>query len=250
MATWSPVLLPPKFRLLPWAPFARLCYLAVAAYGVFRVGTWSPALLLAALVPLLPVLLHLSLVVPQQQPLTLDRPYIFRWIYGAPVMAITVPAVLLTFKPAMGGHLGYHFAFTLWGIFLESSVVAQFAMAAGCFWLAAVPAIQFFRAIRKDGWERLFSRPITALFAILLRTDRGRVGGLLPLSRLESSSRRRAADCPSNFAGNRPGSRLCGNLRDSGAFPDCHLYLAVPRLALSGLADFVRPHQTTSGSVG
>ena len=167
MATWSPVLLPPKFRLLPWAPFARLCYLAVAAYGVFRVGTWSPALLLAALVPLLPVLLHLSLVVPQQQPLTLDRPYIFRWIYGAPVMAITVPAVLLTFKPAMGGHLGYHFAFTLWGIFLESSVVAQFAMAAGCFWLAAVPAIQFFRAIQKDGWERLFSRPITALFAIL-----------------------------------------------------------------------------------
>ena len=167
MATWSPVLLPPKFHSLPWAPFARLCYLAVAAYGVFRVGTWSPALLLAALVPLLPVLLHLSLVVPQQRPLTLDRPYIFRWIYGAPVMAITVPAVLLTFKPAMGGHLGYHFAFTLWGIFLESSVVAQFAMAAGCFWLAAVPAVQFFRAIRKDGWERLFSRPITALFAIL-----------------------------------------------------------------------------------
>lgn len=167
MATWSPILLPPKFRLLPWTPIARFCYLAAGVYGVVRVGTWSPALLLAALVPLLPVLLHLSLIVPQRRPVTLDRPYIFRWIYGVPVMAITVPAVLLTFKPAMGGHLGYHFAFTLHGIFLESSVVAQFAMAAGCFWLAAVPAMQFFRAIRKDGWERLFSRPITALFAIL-----------------------------------------------------------------------------------
>ncbi len=167
MAAWSPVLLPPKIRLLPWAPFARFCYLAAGAYGVVRVGTWSPALLLAALVPLLPVLLHLSLVVPQRRPLTLDRPYIFRWIYGVPVVAIMVPAVLLTFKPAMGGHFGYHFAFTLYGIFLESSVVAQFAMAAGCFGLAAVPAILFFREIRKDGCKRLFSRPITALFAIL-----------------------------------------------------------------------------------
>ena len=82
-----------------------------------------------------------------------------------------------------------------------------------------------------------------------LRADLGRVGSLLPLSRFESSSRR-AASCPGNFAGNRPGSRSSGNLRDSGAFPDCHLYLAVPRLALSGLADFVMPHQTTSGSVG
>lgn len=167
MSTWPAVLLPPKFRSLPWAPLARFCYLAAGAYGVVRVETWSPALLLAALVPLLPVLLHLSLVVPQRRPLILDRPYIFRWIYGVPVMAIMVPAVLLTFKPAMGGHFGYLFAFILHGVFLESSVVAQFAMAASCFWLAAVPAIQFFQAIRKDGWERLFSQPITALFAIL-----------------------------------------------------------------------------------
>lgn len=117
--------------------------------------------------PLLPVLLHLSLVLPQRRPVTFDRPYIFRWVYGMPVMAIVVPAVLLTFEPAMGGHVGYSFAFTLHGVFLESSAVAQFAMAAGCFWLAALPTIQFSRTIRQEGWEGLFSRPITALFAIV-----------------------------------------------------------------------------------
>jgi len=163
----SPILLPPKLRSLPWAPFTRFCYLAAGAYGVVRVGAWSPALLLAALVPLLPVVLHLSLVLPQRRPVTFERPYIFLWIYGVPVMAIVVPAVVLTFELAMGGHLGYQFAFTLHGVFAESSIAGQFAMAAGCFWLAALPAIQFCRAIRQEGWEGLLSRPITALFAIV-----------------------------------------------------------------------------------
>ena len=167
MLTWTVVLVPPKFRALPWVPLARFCYLAAAAYGVVRVGAWSPALLMAALVPLLPVLLHLSLVVPQRRPVTLDHPYIFRWIYGLPVVAIMVPALLRTFEPAMGGHLGYLFAFTLHSVFVESSVVAQFAMAAGCFWMAALPTIQFSRTIRRAGWEELFSRPIAALFAIV-----------------------------------------------------------------------------------
>ena len=163
----SSILLAPKFPSLPWAPFARFCYLAAGAYGVVRVGTWSPALLLAALVPLLPVLLHLSLVVPQRRPVTFDRPYVFRWVYGVPVMAIMVPIVLRIFGPAMGGYWGYRFAFTLRGDFAESSAVAQLAMAAGCFWLAGAPAIQFFHGIRTEGWEGLLSRPITALFAIL-----------------------------------------------------------------------------------
>ena len=122
---------------------------------------------MAALVPLLPVLLHLSLVVPQRRPVTLDRPYIFRWIYGLPVAAILVPALLRIFEPAMGGHVGYSFAFTLHRVFEESSVVAQLAMAAGCFWMAALPAIQFSRTIRQEGWEGLFSRPITTLFAVV-----------------------------------------------------------------------------------
>ena len=167
MCTWSLVPVPSSFRPLPWVPFARFCYLLAGAYGVVRVGTGSPTLLLTALVPLLPVLLHLSLVVPRRRPVTVHRPYILRWIYGAPLMAIAIPAVLRTFEPAMGGYLGYHFAFTLQAIIFKSSAAAQFALAAGCSWLAVLPAIEFSRAIRKEGWEGLFSRPATALFTLL-----------------------------------------------------------------------------------
>ena len=89
----------------------------------------------------------------------------------------------------MGGYLGYHFAFTLQAIIFKSSAAAQFALAAGCSWLAVLPAIEFSRAIRKEGWEGLFSRPRHCSVYTSLRAGLGRTGGLLLLPRLRPSGR-------------------------------------------------------------
>ncbi len=156
-----------KLRSLPWVPLTRLFYLTLLGWGVLTAGGISIDLLPAILIPLCPVLLHIALVVPRQHGIALKHPYIFRWIYGVPVLAVAVPWLLLGFSPTMGGHLGWTISFEVYESVLAASATEQAAMALACFGLVYVPAAQFARALRAEGWRAAGTRPLATLFALV-----------------------------------------------------------------------------------
>lgn len=154
-------------KRIPWPPLIRFFYLCGGAVWLLVVRSTDSALVTAALTPILPVLLHLSLVLPERRPIAMRHPYIFRWIYGAPAIAFLVPPLLLAVIPTMGGHLGYHAGFELRQVFKDAPASAQAVMALSCFWLAYLPVAEFGKAYRSEGWKAIASRPITVIFTLL-----------------------------------------------------------------------------------
>ena len=202
---------PAKFRSIPWVPITRLFYLTCLGYGALRVSGISIGGLAAILIPLCPVLLHLSLVTPRRHGIASAHPYILGWVYGLPVMAVAIPCLLLGFSPAMGGHFGWAVGFFAYESFLAAPAAAQAAMALACFALAYIPVAQFARALRADGWSVAGSRPLTTLFVIVCVPLSMGVGvtflsaaldlpSVVPsLARLASESILRAASWSANF---------------------------------------------------
>ena len=89
-------------RLIPWAPLVRLLYLAAGVWMIIETGHWSLSLAVPLLLCFLPALLHLTLSLPRWQPLIAERPYVLRWIYGLPVLAVLAWLSAWTIPPVMG----------------------------------------------------------------------------------------------------------------------------------------------------
>ena len=156
-----------KLRSIPWVPVTRLFYLTCIGYGALRVSEISIGALAMLLIPMCPVLLHLSLVAPRRHEIASAHPYLLGWVYGVAVLAVVIPVLLLAFSPAMGGHFGWTVGFFANKAFLDAPVASQVAMALACFALAYIPVAQFTRALRAEGWKAMGSRPLTTLFAII-----------------------------------------------------------------------------------
>ena len=167
--------------------------------------------LAAILIPMCPVLLHIALVARRRRGNARDHPYILRWIYGVPVVAVAIPWLLLGFSPTMGGHFGWAISFEVYESFVAAPAAAQGAMALACFGLAYIPVAQFARALRAEGWRAAGSRPLTTLFVIICVPLSAGVGvtflsaaldlpNSIPLiARLASESVLQAASLSANF---------------------------------------------------
>ena len=200
-----------KIRSIPWIPVTRLFYLACIGYGALRVSEISIAVVAAMLIPLCPVLLHLSLVAPRRSGVASTHPYILGWVYGLPVIAVAIPLLLLVFRPAMGGQFGWTLGFFANKWFLDAPAASQAAMALACFALAYIPLAQFARALRAGGWRAAGNRPLTTLFVIVCVPLAMGVGmtflaaaldlpNIIPsLARLASVSILRVASVSANF---------------------------------------------------
>ena len=127
----------------------------------------SAEALAAILIPMCPVLLHISLVAPRRHGIACAQPYVLGWVYGLPAIAVVIPWLLSAFSPAMGGHFGWAVGFFVNEAFLAAPAEAQGAMALACFALAYIPVAQFARALHAEGWRAAGSRPLTTLFVII-----------------------------------------------------------------------------------
>ena len=100
-------------RLIPWAPLVRLLYLAAGVWMIIETGRWSLSLVVPLLLCFLPALLHLTLSLPRSRPLIAERPYVLRWIYGLPVLALLAWVSAWTIPPVMGARQGNNMGFLL-----------------------------------------------------------------------------------------------------------------------------------------
>ena len=90
-----------KAKLLgfSWMAVTRMVYAGMATIGLAQMESWSASELASIALPILPFLLHLALVFPKRHPVTSRYPYIFRWIYGLPLLAVSASWLGWTQKP-------------------------------------------------------------------------------------------------------------------------------------------------------
>ena len=98
---------------IPWAPLVRLLYLTAGVWMIVETGSWSLSLALPLLLCFLPALLHLALSLPRSRPLIAEHPYVLRWIYGLPVLALLAWVAAWTILPVMGASEGNNMGFLL-----------------------------------------------------------------------------------------------------------------------------------------
>ena len=151
-----------------WMAVTRMIYLGMATLGLAQMESWSASELVSLVLPVLPFLLHLALLFPRRHPVTSRYPYIFRWIYGLPLLAISASWLVYVISPVMGGHFGWIIAFSIRDSLVQVSRPAQMCLAVACLALAHLLLGGCWKAARVEGWTQgLLGRPIKTMLALL-----------------------------------------------------------------------------------
>ena len=143
----------PKYRI-PWAPLVRLLYLAAGVWMIIETGRWSPSLVVPLLLCFLPTLLHLALSLPQSRPLIAERPYVLRWIYGLPVLALLAWVSAWTIPPVMGAKEGNNMGFLLVRLYRQLPDERQDGIAFLGLGLAVMLLAWYWFQARIVGWRQ------------------------------------------------------------------------------------------------
>ena len=151
-----------------WMAVTRMVYLGMAAIGLEQMESWSASELASIVLPILPFLLHLALIFPKRHPVTSRYPYIFRWVYGLPLLAVSASWLVYVISPVMGGHFGWMIAFSIRDTLVQASQPAQIGLAVGCLAFAYPLIAGCWKATRLKGWmEGLLGQPIKTMAALL-----------------------------------------------------------------------------------
>ena len=141
-------------RLIPWAPLVRLLYLAAGVWMIIETGHWSLSLAVPLLLCFLPALLHLALSLPRWQPLIAERPYVLRWIYGLPVLAVLAWLSAWTIPPVMGASDGNNMGFLLARLYHETPAGGRNAIALLGLGMAAILLTGYWSKALAVGWRQ------------------------------------------------------------------------------------------------
>ena len=151
-----------------WMAVTRVVYLGMATLGLAQMESWSASELASLVSPILPFLLHLALVFPKRHPVTSRYPYIFRWIYGLPLLAVSASWLVYLISPVMGGHFGWMIAFSIRESLVQVPQPAQIGLALACLAFAYLLVAGCWKAARLEGWtDGLLGRPIKTMLALL-----------------------------------------------------------------------------------
>ena len=151
-----------------WMAVTRMVYLGMATLGLAQMESWSASELASLVLPILPFLLHLALIFPKRHPLTSRYPYIFRWIYGLPLLAVSASWLVYVISPVMGGHFGWMIAFSIRDSLVRVSQPAQIGLAFTSLAFAYLLVAGCWKAARLEGWTHgLLGRPIKTMLALL-----------------------------------------------------------------------------------
>ncbi len=142
-------------RLIPWAPLVRLLYLAAGVWMIIETGRWSLSLVVPLLLCFLPALLHLTLSLPRSRPLIAKRPYVLRWIYGLPVLALLAWVSAWTIPPVMGAREGNNMGFLLANLYRQLPDERQDSIAFLGLGLAVMPLAWYWFQARVVGWRQV-----------------------------------------------------------------------------------------------
>jgi serine phosphatase RsbU (regulator of sigma subunit) len=125
------------------------------------------------------LLLHLALVFPKERPVVKKHPYIFRWIYGLPLLMLS-PIVLISgiavlyqklHNPdkSLLYNLGYSFGKLLGQLihkFEPTKLIVEIIVAATLLAMITLLLSMYKKAARAEGWKQaLISRPFTTMSA-------------------------------------------------------------------------------------
>ena len=151
-----------------WMAVTRMVYLGMATLGLAQMEGWSASELASLVLPILPFLLHLALIFPKRHPLTSRYPYILRWIYGLPLLAVSASWLVYVISPVMGGHFGWMIAFSIRDSLVRVSQPAQIGLAFTSLVFAYLLVAGCWKAARLEGWTHgLLGRPIKTMLALL-----------------------------------------------------------------------------------
>ena len=159
-----------KAKLLgfSWMAVTRMVYAGMATIGLAQMESWSASELASIALPILPFLLHLALVFPKRHPVTSRYPYIFRWIYGLPLLAVSASWLVYVFSPVMGGHFGWIIAFSIRDSLVQVPQPTQIGLAIACLAFAYLLVASCWKATRLKGWTGgLLGQPIKTMAALL-----------------------------------------------------------------------------------
>ncbi len=157
------------FCRIPWGPLLRLSGLAAGVFAAMRMGVWSDSLALGVLLCVLPLVLHMSLVLPKPQPLTRKHPYIIGWIYGISALGPVAWVLTWLLAPLMGRTFGMNVGFLLRDQFHGVSEALRAGIALLCLGIALLIVIKSFLTIRREGWKcAVVARPQETVAALLV----------------------------------------------------------------------------------
>jgi len=109
------------------------------------------------------LLLHLALVFPKERTVVKKHPYIFRWIYGLPLLMLSPIAFVST------PNLGYSFGKLLGQLihkFEPTKLIIEIIIAAALLAVITLLLSMYKKAARAEGWKQaLISRPFTTMSA-------------------------------------------------------------------------------------
>ena len=155
-------------RLIPWAPLVRLLYLAAGVWMIVETGRWSLSLAVPLLLCFLPALLHLALSLPRWRPLIAERPYVLRWIYGLPVLAVLAWVSAWTIPPVMGASDGNNMGFLLARLYHQTPVGGQNAIALLGLGVAVILLTWYWSKALAEGWKQAaLAHPSSTMLTLL-----------------------------------------------------------------------------------
>ncbi len=159
----------PRKPSFPWMAVKLLIYFGVGAYGIVQVGLWRPRLLIPILLFVFPLLLRIALVYPLPRPVIQQHPYIARWIYGLPVLALGAALLLVGLAPLLGGSRGFALGFQALLALQQLPPAIQAAGGLGCFALAGLLVSRSWQAVRSEPLQwAVFRRPVATIVTLLV----------------------------------------------------------------------------------
>ena len=103
-----------------------------------------------------PIALHLALVFPRERPVIQKSPYVLRWVYGLPIVAALVFALLALAQSVLAAKASASDRIDL-ALNIGSGALALIGMSVA-WWVV--------RKGRGEGWRAFWNRPIASLFAM------------------------------------------------------------------------------------
>jgi hypothetical protein len=145
-----------------------LAYLVLGVWGIIYTGKWSPSHVLPLLACFLPTLLHLALTLPRSGSLTAKHPYLLRWIYGLPILALVASLEFWSIAPLMGADFGNNMGFLLARKFHSQPGDMQTLIALPCFAAAVALLTGCALSVLTLGWKKaIVRRPAWTIMTLL-----------------------------------------------------------------------------------
>ena len=135
---------------------------------MIETGRLSSPLAVPLALCFLPALLHLALTLPHSRPLLENRPYLLRWIYGLPILALLAWVASYTVIPILGVPEGNNMGFLLARLYGELPAARQNGIALLGLTVAVLLPARYFLKARAVGWRQaLAARPGWTILTLL-----------------------------------------------------------------------------------